>query len=159
MDNNVKKNNSINETLEGILGLIVIAIIIFVCWKIFGNNDKNSNTNNTNDSSIIYTTVSYDTLFDDWYNNKARAKDKYEGKYVQIINAKVRRVDTFANSINIESSTGEYFIESITCLAQTAEQKAFIKKLNTDDNVIVKGKIIHVGNMFEYTLSITDIYK
>lgn len=159
MDNNVKKDNSNNETLEGILGLIVLVIIIFICWNIFGNKNKNDDTNDINTNSVTYITVSYDTLLDDWYNNKARAKDKYEGKYVKITNAKVCRIDSFANSINIESSTGEYFIESITCLAKTDEQKAFIKTLNTNDNVIVKGKIIHVGDMFEYTLSITEISK
>lgn len=128
------------------------------------NDANNTNTNisntisNNQDEKIEYLIVDVDELNTALENNAAAAKDKYNGKYLEIT-GKLGTIDSNLKYISLLSSTDEWDIIGILCSVKNDEQKNIIKTLNKDQIITIRGKITDVGEVMGYNLDIIEIIK
>lgn len=106
---------------------------------------------------IKYISVTVDQLEEALDNNAAAAKAKYINQYVAVT-GRLSTIDSDLKYIYIRAINAYDFI-GINCQIESEEQKNTILQLNTDDIVIVKGKITIVGEVLGYSLDIIEISK
>ena len=121
-------------------------------------NEINSANKNTDKEQITYTKIDIDELEDELENNAAAAKEKYNGKYLEIT-GRLGTIDSDLKYINLLSVTDEWDLVGVLCAVKDNKQKEVIKTLKKDDTVIVKGKITDVGEVLGYYLDIVEITK
>lgn len=97
-------------------------------------------------------------LFDLLKNNAMKAKNQYEGQYVEI-SGYVSNIDASGKYISIggKSDDYEHMFESIQCYIKTDEQKNQVMELSTDQYVTLKGVITSVGEILGYSMNIESI--
>lgn len=120
--------------------------------------DANVTSKDTNKETITYTKIDVDKLEDELENNAASAKEKYNGKYLEIT-GRLGTIDADLKYISLLSTTDEWDIMEIHCTIKDNNQKEIIKTLKKDDTIIVKGKITDVGEVLGYSLDIVEITK
>ena len=141
--------------------ILVFGFILFISMgdkidenTIIEENDKNSV--NQNQQEIEYIKISKDDLDQALDSNAAAAKDKYNNKYVEV-SGRLGTIDSDLRYISLLSVTDEWDFLGIHCYIKTKEQKEIVKTLLTDQELIIRGKITDVGEVFGYYLDITEI--
>lgn len=120
------------------------------------NNNSKNNVTNTTPEVIDYIVVSKDDLDDELDNNAALARDKYNGKYVEV-SGSLGTIDSELKYISLYSSTKEYDFVGIHCRIKNTEQKDIIKTLTKGQDITIRGKITDVGEVLGYYLDIIEI--
>lgn len=99
------KDGNNGGCIGGIFVLIVIIALGYFgfnfLYKAIDSFDFSSLFSTTTDTSINYETIKFSTLYDEWSDNKARAKQKYEDKYVSISNVIIRSYSADLKSMTI----------------------------------------------------------
>lgn len=120
--------------------------------------EKQTTTEEQSNQSIEYTAKTVDELKEDLKNNAATAKEKYNGKYLEL-KGRLGTIDADLKYISLLSANDKFDFTGIHCTIKNEEQKNVIKTLNKDDTIIVKGKITNVGEVLGYYLDITEVAK
>ncbi len=140
----------------------VIVAIIFIGVVAGGGSDENSatdsgNTNNAQETKVVeYQKVDIDELEDALEENAAAAKDKYNGKYLEIT-GRLGTIDSDLKYISVLSNTDEWDLVGVHCTIKNAKTKDVVKTLKKDQTIVVKGKITDVGEVLGYYLDIDEI--
>lgn len=110
------------------------------------------------EQQIVYTKYDVAQLLDDLSNNALAATEKYEKQYVELT-GKLSVIDSKGKYISIEPANDYFSFDSVSCYIKTDEQKSVVSTLSRGDNIIIKGKIKSVGEVFGYSLDIDEISK
>ncbi len=144
---------------------LIIILIIGAIGSGASNNTQPTSSSSTSSQStttetkpIEYKKVSVDELDDALEKNAAAAKDTYNNQYVEIT-GRLGTIDSDLKYISLLSTTNQFDIAGIQCYIKNNEQKEIVKTLSKDDTIIVKGKIISVGEVLGYSLDINEITK
>ncbi len=144
--------------------LIIILIIGAIGSGSSNNTQPTSSTSTSSQSTttdtkpIEYKKVSVDELDAALEKNAAAAKDTYNNQYLEIT-GRLGTIDSDLKYLSLLSTTNQFDIIGIQCYIKNNEQKEIVKTLSKDDPIIVKGKIISVGEVLGYSLDITEITK
>ena len=153
-----------HKVLTFILVIIMLGIIIGATG---GSSTNTSNPTSTTgvigqsedkQEDIKYTAITVDKLEDALEDNAASAKEKYNGKYLEIT-GKLGTIDSDLKYISLLSITDSWDFTGIHCSIKNDEQREKIKKMKKGDTIIIKGKITDVGEVLGYYLDINDISK
>lgn len=137
-------------------------IIVFVLFAIGGGsstkegNQSQQNDNTSESKPIEYLSVNIDTLEDDLKNNAASAKEKYNGKYLEI-SGRLGTIDSDLKYIGLLSASDKFDLVGVHCTLKDDNARNMVKSLNKDQNIIVRGKITDVGEVLGYYLDVTEI--
>lgn len=144
---------------------LIVILIIGAIGSGLNNNTQpasssstSSQSTNTATKTIEYKKVTVDELDDALEKNAAAAKDTYNGQYVEVT-GRLGVIDSDLKYISLYSTTNQFDLIGMNCYIKNSEQKEIVKSLSKDDTVIVKGKIISVGEVLGYSLDITEITK
>lgn len=121
-------------------------------------SEETSETEPETEPQIVYTKYDVAQLLDDLENNALAATEKYEKQYVELT-GKLSVIDSKGKYISIEPANEGFYFENVSCYIKTDEQKSVVSTLSRGDNIIVKGKIKSVGEVFGYYLDIDEISK
>lgn len=146
--------------------LIVVIIVIGIGSSTNENTQPTSSNSTSNISAtdeakpveIEYIKISTDELDSELKQNAAAAKDKYNGKYVEVT-GRLGVIDSDLQYISLYSVNDKFDLVGIHCNIKNNEQKEIVKSLSKDDTIVVKGKITGVGEVLGYSLDITEIVK
>ena len=100
------------------------------------------------------------TLLDELKNNAMKAQSNFEGQYVEL-EGFLGTIDSNGRYIGLEADPEnyDYLFNSVHCNIKTDEQKNAILELNKGDAILVRGKIVDVGEVLGYRLDIDSIEK
>lgn len=176
MEDKTTKMNSINNNkkpfYKKVWFWIIIAVVIIGLAGTGNDSEESSkktNTNNsksevnTNNSStkkdeekIEYLKTDVDELEDALKDNAAKAKETYNNKYLEI-SGKVGTIDSDLKYLDLLSTTDEFDFSGIYCKIKDSNTKEKVKTLSKDQEIVVKGKIVDVGEFLGYRLNIDEI--
>lgn len=154
----------------GILKWIIIVIVVIVVIGVAaGGNDKTSDTktqtgsseaseDKQQDAKIEYEKYDVKTLMDDLDKNALKAADKYKDQYVELTGV-LGTIDSSGSYVCIDSAEENFYIINVQCYIQDDEQLEAIKKLESGEAIVVKGKITDVGEALGYSLDLESIKK
>ena len=140
----------------------VIIVLIFIGIAAGGGNENdsssssNSNMNSQENKPIEYQIVDIDELESALKDNAAAAKDKYNGKYLEIT-GRLGTIDSDLKYISLLSTTDKWDIVGVHCVIKKSSTKDVIKTLKSDQTIVVKGKITDVGEVLGYYLDIDEV--
>lgn len=150
---------------------VITFILIVICLGIIigatGGSSNNTTTTTSSDTTststeteekVEYQVITIDKLEDALEDNAASAKEKYNGKYLEIT-GRLGTIDSDLKYISLLSTTDSYDLVGVHCTIKSDEQRTAIKKLKTGDTIIVKGKITDVGEVLGYYLDIDEVSK
>lgn len=141
---------------------VLIVFWFFVIVGALGEDTEtntNANSNSGNQSStptIEYTKVDIDVLENDLENNAAAASEKYKGKYLEIT-GKLGTIDSSLKYFSLKSPTDKWDLTGIYCRLKDSKTKEFVKTLNRDQIISVKGQITDVGEVLGYYMNVDEI--
>ncbi len=105
------------------------------------------------DPSIQFTPITVAKLVDEIETNAMRAKETYEGTFVEIT-GRVENIDSSGRDFYLYNSSDRWALIGVECNTLTDEQKEYLMNLSTDDIITVRGKLT---NVTEYGCDL-DIY-
>ena len=114
--------------------------------------DKENADKNDHD----YMEININTLLGDLEGNAARAKKNYEGRYVKIVGAVVKNIESDGDYINIDTPSG-IGLRAVQCFPKYQSTKEQIFNLNNEQYLTVYGRITHVGEVVGYSLDLLKI--
>ena len=120
------------------------------------NDANNSYITNESEKVREYIKVDVDNLEDDLSDNAAYAKDKYNGRYLEI-SGKLGTIDSDLKYISLISTTKEFDFLGVLCRLTKKSAKDKVKTLSRDQYIIVRGKITDVGEVLGYYLDVDEI--
>lgn len=103
---------------------------------------------------IVYIPVTADELANALNGNAMKAKEDYEGKYLEIT-GKLGTVDSDGRYIGID--TDDFTLVNIQCYLQTDDQRAVVMSKTTGDSIVVRGICEDVGELLGYRIEIDSI--
>lgn len=103
---------------------------------------------------IVYIPVTADELADALNGNAMKAKEDYEGKYLEITGT-LGTVDSDGKYIGID--TDAFALVNIQCYLQTDDQRAVVMSKTTGDSIVVRGICEDVGELLGYRIEIDSI--
>ena len=157
--------------------ILVIIILLGIIGSAMGGSDKGnasssktagavstaSETETDSQSSteekepeITYTAYTVSELMADLENNALGAAEKYKNQYVELT-GKLDNIDSAGKYINITAGDSDFEIIGVTCYIKSDDQKKVIMSASKGDTMVIKGKIIDVGEVFGYYLDIDEI--
>ena len=136
-------------------------IIIGAIWALSGflefagvgvlKKEKSDNIKN-----IEYQSVTVDELENELENNAAAAKEKYNGKYLEI-KGRLDVIDSDLKYIGIYSLENKWGLIGIHCTLKNYTIKEKVKTLTSGQTVLVRGKITDVGEVLGYYVDAYEI--
>lgn len=105
---------------------------------------------------VTYKKISVDTLEDALEENAAAAKEKYNGKYLEIT-GKLGTIDSDLKYISLVSQTDEWDFTGIHCTLKNDKVRDQVKKLKKKQKITVRGKVTDVGEVLGYYLDAYEI--
>lgn len=124
--------------------------------EISNKTTENNPTQNSTKPVRSYEKVDVDILETERKNNAAAAKEKYNGKYLEIT-GRLGTVDSDLYYISLLSPTDDWDFMGIHCKIKNSETKEIVKTLSKDQTIVVRGKITDVGEVLGYYLDIDEI--
>ena len=103
---------------------------------------------------IEYEEVTVAEMFEDLEGNALKAKEKYEGKYLEITGL-LNTIDSGGDYIALYPE--EYSFSSVSCYIKNDEQKNQVANMSSGDTVTLRGKCTSVGEVMGYSLDIDSI--
>lgn len=103
---------------------------------------------------IEYEEVTVKEMFDLLESNALKAKDKYEGKYLEIT-GRLNTIDSSGKYIALYPD--EYSFSGVSCYLKNDIQKSQVANMTEGDTVTVKGKCTSVGEILGYSFDIDSI--
>ena len=140
--------------------LLVVLIVLSIIGGL-GGADTDTPTDTPSkveekEPEIEYTEYTVDELIKDLGKNAANAKDKYDGQYVELT-GRLSYVDSDGRYFGIKPLETGLWLESVTCYIKNKEQKENIKEHEVEEKIVVKGKIIDVGEILGYDMEVNSI--
>lgn len=141
--------------------LVVIALIIAVSSQSGNEQGKQVVNQETAEQqgTIEYASHDVTELFDALKDNALKAKNTYEGQYVELTGY-LETIDSDGKYISLGADPNdlEYLLQSVHCtLKKGSDQFEQVMELKKGDKIIIKGKISDVGEVLGYSLNIDDI--
>ena len=136
----------------------VFSVFLFaLCGVVFltcalGSTEKDEEA----PKEVTYEKISVDTLENELEKNAAAAKDKYNGKYLEI-SGKLGTIDSDLSYISLDSRTKKWDLNGIHCSLKNEDVRNTVRKLNKEQKITVRGKITDVGEVFGYYLDAYEI--
>ena len=156
---------------KGIVAKILIALLVLgIIGAIFGGGDDEKKTTSSSTSStektadvqkeeapkeevIEYTQVSVEQMMDDLSDNALKAKETYDGKYLEITGV-MNNIDSDGKYITLYKD--EWSITGVHCNVKGDEQKSKVIELSKGQNLTLRVKIKDVGEVLGYTADIIE---
>lgn len=140
--------------------LLVVLIVLSIIGGL-GGADTDTPTDTPakveeKEPEIEYTEYTVDELIKDLNKNAASAKDKYDGQYVELT-GRLSYVDSDGRHFGIKPLETGLWLESVTCYIKNKEQKENIKEHEVEEKIVVKGKILDVGEILGYDIEVNSI--
>lgn len=146
--------------------IAIIVIIVLAAIGGSGSSDSSGSTSSTttsktavssssSEAAIEYTAYTVTELSEDLDSNALKAADKYKGQYVELT-GRLSVIDSNGKYISIVDSTDEWAITGVQCYIKNDEQKQVVMDMSIGDEIVVKGKITDVGEVFGYFLDMTE---
>ena len=146
--------------------IAIIVIIVLAAIGGSGSSDSSGSTSSTatsktavsgssSEAAIEYTAYTVTELSEDLDGNALKAADKYKGQYVELT-GRLSVIDSNGKYISIVDSTDEWAITGVQCYIKNDEQKQVVMDMSIGDEIVVKGKITDVGEVFGYFLDMTE---
>lgn len=120
------------------------------------NSEDQANKESTKEIEKEYISVDIDDLEDELEENAAAAQDNYKGKYLAVT-GRLSVIDSNLKYIEIVSPTDDWDVFGVTCYIKNSKTREVVKTLTKDQTVLVKGKIIKVGETLGYFMNIDEI--
>ena len=150
---NCKKKQSGYGCLIVLLVFVAIGVIVGISTS---NKQKEFDDIIKNPQSVEYIKVSKDALDKELKDNAAAAKDKYNGKYVEIT-GKLGTIDSDLKYISLVSSTNSFDLNGVHCTMKNDDQKNKVKTLKADQSLTIRGKVTEVGEVLGFFVDIIEI--
>ena len=146
--------------------IAIIVIIVLAAIGGSGSSDSSGSTSSTatsktavssssSEAAIEYTAYTVTELSEDLDSNALKAADKYKGQYVELT-GRLSVIDSNGKYISIVDSTDEWAITGVQCYIKNDEQKQVVMDMSIGDEIVVKGKITDVGEVWGYFLDMTE---
>ena len=103
---------------------------------------------------IEYTEYTVKQLVDDLRSNALKAEQTYQDQYVELT-GELQVIDSDGKYISLIPN-GEFAIDGVQCFIKGDEQKTAVLKMSVGDTVVVRGKIIEIGEILGYQLDVTE---
>lgn len=120
------------------------------------SSDSQDNQDNQAVSSAQYETVDIQDLLDELDANALRAKQTYNGKYIEF-SGKLTNIDSSGDYISVSPSNDEWSFDTIHCSVTDQSQLDVISRMNIDDTVTIRGEVTDVGEVLGYFVDIHEI--
>lgn len=105
------------------------------------------------DPAIKFKKYTVTEMVNDLDKNAARAKEKYDLKYVEIT-GRVTMIDDTSSNFKLIPTNNDWEFRTVDCMAKTDAHEQKIKNISNGDIITVRGKII-LANEWGYAM---DIY-
>lgn len=107
---------------------------------------------------ITYTHYKVTELFDALKANAMKAQNTFKDQYVEI-EGYLGTIDSSGKYIGIgaEENNYDYLFQEVQCYIKSDEQRNAILEMNSGDYIVLRGKIISVGEVLGYSLNIDSI--
>ncbi len=155
---------------------VIIVIVLMALGGALGSEDSISSDNSTKESTTIsqettvseekktdnkaeeisYESVDLQTMIDDLKSNALKAEKTYKNKYVEIT-GEISNFDSGGKYISIKTDTDAIDFTNIMCYIKKDSQRDFLMEKSTGDTVTIKGKVISVGEVLGYSISIAEV--
>ncbi len=129
----------------------------------YGNDltgDYSSDSQDSQDNQAVsyaqYEVVDIQDLLDELDANALRAKQTYNGKYIEF-SGKLTNIDSSGDYISISPSSDEWSFDTIHCSVTDKSQLDVISMMNIDDTVTIRGEVTDVGEVLGYFVDIHEI--
>lgn len=120
------------------------------------SSDNQDSQDNQAVSSAQYEAVDIQDLLDELDANALRAKQTYNGKYIEF-SGKLTNIDSSGDYISISPSGDEWSFDTIHCSVTDKSQLDVISMMNIDDTVTIRGEVTDVGEVLGYFVDIHEI--
>ena len=150
-----------------VLKIVIVILILGLIGALLGGDKSTSNDSSNSSASsseknvetkeevIEYTVVTIDDLTSELKSNAMKAKNDYEGKYIEITGY-VSVIDASGKYISIDNGDS-FTLDDILCDIKNEDTKNKVMELTTDQKVTIKGKITSVGEILGYSLDIIEL--
>ena len=106
------------------------------------------------EESVEYTEVSVQEMVDALESNALKAKENYEGQYLEITGY-LNNIDSSGGYITLYAD--EYSFTGVQCFAKNDSVKGQIANMSIGDTVTLRGKCTDVGEILGYSVDIDSI--
>lgn len=154
----------------GIIKWIVIAFVaLILIGSISGGEDDEKttsdkatnqvNTDENNETEVVeieYQKYNVAEMINTLNENALKAEKEFQDQYVEIT-GRLGVIDSDGNYITLYPSNDEWAIIGVQCFIQNEEQLNKVLEMKVGDTVVLRGKIISVGEVIGYSLDIDSI--
>ena len=107
---------------------------------------------------INYSHYNVTELFDAVDSNAAKAQADFKSQYVEI-EGYLSTIDSDGKYICVGADPNDYdyMFRSVQCYIKSDDQLQIVMNMSSDDPIVVRGKIIDVGEVLGYSLNIDSI--
>ena len=140
--------------LFAIAGLCLAACITIIFM--FPDAFNGGTANATTIPQIHYEKVDLQAMLDELDANALRAEEKYQDKYIEIA-GEIVSFDSDGKHISIVPYGAPLVTDWTTCYLTDPAHKTFLLEKNVGDVVIIRGKIVSIGEVLGYSVKIAEI--
>lgn len=126
---------------------VLVVIVAFLLWPT-GDGEESTQ------QPVEYTSVTAEEMYDELYENAARAEEKYNDAYVAVT-GELSTIDSDGSYISLVPE--EHPLDSVMCYLKNDEQREIVKGLTRGDVITVKGQIKDVGEVMGYSMNVDSI--
>ena len=135
---------------------VILAVVVIAVANSGGDGETTTGTG-AEKVEIVYEQVELQSMFDDLRDNAMKAEEKYQKKHIEFT-GKISNFDSDGSYISVEPTNADMWnLDSIMCYIKNEEQKQVIMEKSKGDVVTIKGKVKNIGEVFGYSLDITEI--
>lgn len=135
----------------GSIFLFILCGAVFLTFAL-GSTEKDEDA----PKEVTYEKISVDTLENALDKNAAAAKERYNGKYLEI-SGKLGTIDSDLSYISLDSRTKKWDLNGVHCTLKNENVRNTVKKLSANQKITVRGKITDVGEVLGYYLDAYEI--
>lgn len=144
-------------------GLSIAAIIIAGLWIIIcccggcttmlstGGSDGTSTSVESSQKPVSYKKVTARKLIDDLNDNALKAKQTYEGEYLEVT-GKLNNIDASGKYISLIPTDDDWGFTNIQCYIKSDADRQAIMDCSVGDILTIKGKCTSVGEVLGYSI-------
>ena len=149
--------------------IIAVIVVIILIVAVSGNDNSPTPVANENNASqttekktetteaIEYSKVTIADLYDDLQANAYNAKEKWNGKYIEV-SGKVGTIDASGEYFCVEYDGGGYdYIFNNVQVFLSNSQKDVLGKISKDSPITVRCKVTDVGEVIGYLANFIEI--
>ena len=133
------------------LFIMLLCGIVFMTFAL-GSAEKDEET----PKDVTYEKITVDTLEKELEKNAAAAKDKYNGKYLEVT-GKIGTIDSDLAYISLDSTSKKYDLNGLHCTLKNETIRNAIKKSSSGKKITIRGKVTDVGEVLGYYLDAYEV--